>query len=67
MSEKKRKILYRCEYTFKDKMRVAYSRDGIAVFKDGFWINEAYQFTTADDCRYWIPPNAIQYIAKDHR
>jgi hypothetical protein len=33
--------------------------------KDGFWINQDLKFTKGADARYWIPPHAILYIAKD--
>lgn len=36
----------------------------IADAKDGFWINDHYQFTKLSDCRFWIPPGQILYIEK---
>lgn len=54
-------------YTFGDAecvMLVPKGR-GLADVKDGFWINEARQYTQVSDCKYWIPPSKIEYISKN--
>lgn len=68
MSKDKFIIMYRCEFIFKGKSFHASSPDGIHEFINGFWIDADCHFTKTGDCKYWIPPNAINYIAKDtHR
>ena len=59
------KTVYRCEFVFQGDNRVVRSEDGICVFKDGFWVDGDYKFTQSNNCRYWIPPSQISYIAKD--
>lgn len=63
------KIRYRCEFVFalfgRDVNRCVYSKKGIDIFKDGFWITENYHFTQGSDAKYWVPPSKIRYISKD--
>lgn len=66
----KRKIVYRCEFTLAvtgmpSGNYYTRSEGGIEDFKDGFWINDDAKLTKGSDARYWIPPHAIRYIAKD--
>ena len=37
---------------------------GIDKVKDGFWLNERFEFTQRSDCKYWIPPGMIEYAEK---
>jgi hypothetical protein len=59
---------YRCEFVFHNggpqHQLTAYSTEGIAAFRDGFWINEQLEYSNGNDVRYWIPPHQILYIAK---
>lgn len=55
---------YRCEFTFHNDDRYVCA-DSLAELKDGFWITAEYGYTKGDKARYWIPPSAISYIAKD--
>ena len=60
---------YRCEfkieaYPFLGMGYTCYSDGGIADFKDGFWVNDKFEFTKSSDCKYWVPPGKISYIAK---
>jgi hypothetical protein len=62
--------LYRCEFSFKVPGLPAAdyhvsSDKGIAYFKDGFWVDQNLKLNVASKSRYWIPPHAIRYIAKD--
>jgi|WetSurMetagenome_2_1015567.scaffolds.fasta_scaffold131586_6 hypothetical protein len=59
-------ISYRCEYIFGDVKLYATSPEGIDAFCNGFWIDANWKYTKGSDCKYWIPPHAISYIAKDH-
>lgn len=61
----KTKITYRCEFIFHNEIRYVTSDRGIERFVNGFWINEEGKLTTGEDARFWIPPNKIEYIAKD--
>jgi hypothetical protein len=61
----KRKTVYRCEFLFKGEVHSVRSEEGIAAFKDGFWITADLKYTKGSDCRYWIPPTVIEYVAKD--
>lgn len=65
MAQKPSKRTYRCEFTFKRIGRYVRCDDGIAAFKDGFWLNADLRFTKGSDAKFWIPPHAIEYIAID--
>ena len=62
----KRKMLCRCEFEFKRRTYRVRSEGGLVDFKDGFWINDEWEFTKGVDARYWIPPSKILYVAKDN-
>ena len=55
---------YKCVFAFSSSTYIALSNGGIADFKDGFWINEKFEFTKGSDYKYWIPPSKIIYIQK---
>lgn len=57
---------YECVFNFQDATcRVeSWPSCGIGMFRDGFWINADYEFTTGIDSKYWIPPHAIKFIEK---
>jgi hypothetical protein len=59
---------YRCEFLFpnggRQRQLTAHSTEGIAAFRDGFWINEQLEYSNESDVRYWIPPHQILYITK---
>lgn len=59
------KIVYRCEFDFKGAQRTVRSDRGIETFKDGFWVDDHFRLTTGSDCRFWVPPHCILYIARD--
>lgn len=59
------KRVYRCEFTMHGIGRYVRCEDGLAAFKDGFWITDEYQYTKGSDARFWIPPSAILYVAID--
>jgi hypothetical protein len=56
---------YRCEFKFDNLRLFVESSEGIAVFKDGFWITSAFEYPAGSNGYYWIPPHAILYIAKE--
>ena len=55
---------YRCYFSFRGNPLAVDSDEGVASFKEGFWITGTGQFTKGADCQYWIPPHAIWYIEK---
>lgn len=55
---------YVCAFRF-NLMERKTRAECIAYFKEGFWINEEYQITLGDDCKFWIPPSQISYIEKE--
>lgn len=59
------KRTYRCEFIFKRIGRYVCCDEGIAAFRDGFWLNANLRFTKVSDAKFWIPPHAIEYIAID--
>lgn len=59
------KRVYRCEFIMHGIGRCVRCKDGLAAFKDGFWITSEYQFTKGSDALFWIPPSAILYVAID--
>ncbi len=59
------KITYRCEFEFVGELKVVYSEDGLADFRDGFWVDATFKFTRGSNCKFWIPPSRLLYIAKD--
>jgi hypothetical protein len=56
---------YRCEFQFDTLRLFVDSSEGIAAFKDGFWMTSALEYTKGSDAYYWIPPHAILYITKE--
>lgn len=36
----------------------------IGDIKDGFWVDEAFEFTKSQDAKYWIPPSRILHVEK---
>ena len=40
------------------------SIEWIRWVKEGFWVNENYRFTTADDAKYWIPPSSVMFVER---
>jgi len=55
--------VYRCEFKILDKKAGVYvSR--LSDVKDGFWINESFEFTTGSDASMWIPPSSINHVLK---
>lgn len=36
----------------------------IAHAKEGFWVDERFQFTAGSECRYWVPPSSVLYVKK---
>ena len=61
----KMKTIYRCEFKFEREIRAVRSKNSIADFEDGFWINDNLKFTKGPDCKFWIPPSQILYVSKD--
>lgn len=60
------KVIYRCEF----RMETAYMHvDGssIADFKEGFWLNDKYEFTKCSDAVTWMPPSSIIRITKEQK
>lgn len=60
------KVVYVCEF----RMDTAYmfvEGDSIADFKDGFWVNDKYEFTKGSDCNFWMPPSSIIRISKEKK
>ena len=55
---------YLCTYTFWGGAQSVESTEGIGAFKDGFWINDALEYTKGSDCKYWVPPGRILVIQK---
>lgn len=37
---------------------------GIADIKDGFWVNNKFEWCVVADQKYWIPPSQIKYVDK---
>lgn len=56
---------YTCYYEFDREPRSVQSLNGLAVFRDGFWIDSDCRLTTGLDARYWIPPHKIEFITAD--
>jgi hypothetical protein len=56
--------VYECHFIFKDMLQKVSSDGGPLVFAQGFWVNDALEYTQGDDCQYWIPPSQIRYIKK---
>lgn len=46
------------------QLTVRIRANAISQFKDGFWINNKFEFTTDLGGKYWIPPSQILYIKK---
>lgn len=56
---------YECTFDFMgDYHKAIAPNPGIGAFTDGFWLNSDLQFTTGEDCLWWIPPHRICYIKK---
>ena len=66
-------LTYRCEFWFKGQRLSASSENGLKVFTNGFWLNDDYKlidYPAGDEeasfvCKYWIPPNKIDFVAVD--
>lgn len=57
-------MLYACNFIdFSDVQSFVVS-EKIEDFKEGFWLNRTFEFTTGDDAHYWIPPGRITYVEK---
>lgn len=55
--------IYLCYFMFRgseQEVQIDWMRQVTA----GFWVNCEGDFTTGEDCLYWIPPNRIEYIEK---
>ena len=60
------KIVYRCEFMMGGcPMHVEGS--SILDFKDGFWLNDNYEFTKGSDAETWMPPSSIIRIRKEKK
>jgi len=62
------RTMYRVEFLFNGRdyhFSVPPDVYGIEDFSGGFWVDRNFQFTKGSDCRFWVPPHAIKYIAKD--
>ena len=59
------KTHYRCEFRWKSGVAYVHSDEGIAAFKDGFWLDAFFNYTKGGKCCYWIPPSQILYIQKE--
>jgi hypothetical protein len=58
--------IYRCEFRLGLLRTLSVkSFDGIAAFKDGFWVDVNFIYTKGSNAMYWIPPSAIIYIVKE--
>jgi len=59
----------RCEFKVEligNSPKIEYTHaERIQDLKDGFWVDEAFNFTRASNCFYWIPPSAIRIIIKE--
>lgn len=59
--------VYICYYEMCGRKKYVMSTVGIAIFKDGFWVNDLFELTQGSDCSTWIPPSRILYIDKESR
>ena len=61
------KTNYRCRFILEASWGVMETYvPSIGDIKDGFWVNNNYQFTTGSDCDYWVPPASILYVRKQN-
>ena len=62
------KSRYRCEFLFHNGVEprrlIIDTTNGLAAFREGFWINEKLEYSIGSDVRYWIPSHHILYIEK---
>lgn len=59
------RIVYRCEFKFKNTLLSARSRFGVSAFNKGFWVTADLKYTSGEKAKYWVPPHKIKYIAKE--
>ena len=60
------KVVYMCEF----RMDTAYMHvvgSTITDFKEGFWLNDNYEFTKGSDAITWMPPSSIIRIRKERK
>lgn len=55
---------YLCKFKLNGTLYETTSEKGIAVFQDGFWIDEDFEYTVGSNCKMWIPPHKIECIIK---
>ena len=60
------KMVYVCEFRI-DTAYMHVEGDSIADFKDGFWLNNNYEFTKGADAVTWMPPSSIIRISKEKK
>ena len=68
--QRRRRMSYKtyvCVFNYDGLTIRTESVGGIAMFEDGFWINEDLEFTKLSDAAHWIPPGQIKYITKENR
>lgn len=59
------KTIYRCYYEMQGyPPKYVDSYSGIAVFKNGFWIDKFYKICFSSDAWRWIPASRILHIEK---
>lgn len=54
---------YVCFYEL-DGVEQDTAAERLDVFKEGFWINNDFDYTNGSDAKYWIPPGRIHYVTK---
>ena len=54
---------YLCKFEFEGQ-QLATDGESLLDFKNGFWVNESFDFTNCSDAKYWIPPSKILFIVK---
>ena len=61
------KTRYSCLFVFGvgiGKMHYFTDIPDIGVAVNGFWVNEAKEYTYSGDNKYWIPPSRILHVEK---
>jgi hypothetical protein len=56
--------MYRVHFLIDGVRHAQDTFEGIAEFKDGFWINTDCEHTKKSDARFWIPPHQVVCIEK---
>lgn len=59
-----RPTAYWCHFALSDMLTRSVRVDALADVKEGFWLNDAYEFTKGDDASIWVPPSAIYQVNK---